>query len=395
MKIKEAIILLLLMNISIAFAAELTLEPEIINTKTEEEFTIDIILKNNESIFGIDFKLNKINGLNLLDHKFLNRTNNSMTNVAEQNEYMRFGILSSPNSTGISAGNKSIIRLKYKANNSIDGDLSFSNVFLSNKNGQAVSTTTKGSNITIVQPKASLSCIGDEGRKDETVTIKVYADIENSEAGGIDFYQNYDNKLRFITAEKTAATNNAILAINAQSGKIRIALAGVNITGITHILNLKYEITTSVYGDSDLEFTDITISDVDGELLSSSQNNDCSVTILGAINNPSGPSGSGGGGGSNAENNAQNQNTETPSSLMDSYSSLLDKGYPKESDGKNNEQVFYTQTEPEHKEEKTEKEEITEETNEKKTKNRSLPLALITLTALIGLAVVVVFELKK
>lgn len=385
MKTKEVIILFLLINISIAFSAELTLEPETINTKTGEEFTINIVLDNNENVYGLDFKLNNINGMELTNYEFLNRTNNSMTNVVQQSDYVRFGILFSPNTAGILPGEGNMIKLTYNASDALNEHLLFSNVFLSDDSGNSIQTATKGSNITIIQPTARLSCTNTYGYNGETITIQIHANRINTDIGGIDFYQNFDNKLRYITASKTTATNNAMLATNPESGRVRLGLVGTNITETTHILDVKYEIIENS-GISILNFSDTTISDIDGNLLNTESNNNCEIEIE-EINTPAGDSGSSGGGGIS---NSDSQNTATPAPVnaWDSHSSLLDgEDY--------DEPAFFTQTEPEEVEEKSGLTVIDEETTKKKTKGRSMPLAIITLTALIGLAVVVVFELKK
>ena len=394
MKRKEAIILFLLINISIALAAELKLEPQTISKITGEEFTIDIILENNENIYGVDFKLNNINGLNLIGYEFLNRTNNSITTVLEQGNYLRVGILFSPNTTGILPGNAALIRLTYNATDAIDSQLLFSEVFLSEENGGEVQTIKKGADITIILPSAYMSCENTYGYNGETVNVQIHANRINTDIGGVDFYQNFDSKIRYISASATAQANG-MLQSNPENNKVRLALAGINLTETTHIIDVKYEIMADS-GISELNFSAVEISDTNGNLLNIESNNNCEIEIE-QINLPSDTGGSagGGGGGSSSDSQNNNQNTATPgsSNVWDSFSSAIDN--EEDFNEKTDEPVFYTQTKSEEKEENTETEKIDKEANKKKTKGRSLPIALITLIALIGLAVMVVFEVKK
>lgn len=393
MRKKEAIILFLLLNISLVFATELNIEPETISSQPGEIFSINIMLQNNENIFGIDFQLNKINGLELLNYSFLNRTKNSMTNVVEQEEFIRFGIIFSANTTGITIGNERIIKLNYNSTQILNEELLFSKIFLSDKKGQEIQTNTTGTNIIIKERNADLTCVGTEGAKDDKIIIKIYAEPEEVDIGGLDFYQNFNNEITYISTSKTTATNNALIVVNPETEKIRIAMAGVNITEKTHILDITYEINNPQQSTVELDFSDITISNTKGELISLSQSNICSIKIneKTEITIPSSGSSRGGGGGINkVKENTEEKTKQISTNLLDSYTSLLNKN-PEENKEKKTEPVFFTQEKPAEIEENIK----SEEQEETKKSKKSIPFAIITLTALIGLAVVVVFELKK
>ena len=390
MKTKEVIILFLLINICIAFAAELTIEPEKINAKTSETITACIKLNNNQSIYGADFRINRPQGLSLTNYEFLNRTNNSMTSMKELKNEIRFGILFSPNSTGLKAGDDCIIKLTYNATRTSNTELNLTGVFLSDAKGQEIHATTKGSNITITQPSAHLSCSDKIAYQGETTKINIYAKTNNTNIGGIDFTQEYDSRLSYMTASLPQSLSAAILATHPSSKKIRFAIANMNITGTNHILTINYDIIGSS-GISVLNFKDITISDTEGNLITTTSEN-CKIDIEKFPSPPSAAgSGSGGGGGITKKTNKEKKaSTEAPASMEDYYSSFTN---PKKTSTEKKEPVFTTQNQEKKEETRTEKPE--KKTIKKKTGTKSLPLALISLTALIGLGVVLLFQLKK
>ncbi|RLE46614.1 hypothetical protein DRJ25_03920 [Candidatus Woesearchaeota archaeon] len=387
MKTKEVIILFLLINICIAFAAELTIEPEKINAKTSETITACIKLNNNQSIYGADFRVNKPQGMSLTNYEFLNRTNNSMTSMKELKNEIRFGILFSPNSTGLKAGDDCIIKLTYNATRTSNTELNLTGVFLSDAKGQEIHATTKGSNITITQPSAHLSCSDKIAYQGETTKINIYAKTNNTNIGGIDFTQEYDSRLSYMTASLPQSLSAAMLATHPSSKKIRFAIANMNITGTNHILTINYDIIGSS-GISVLNFKDITISDTEGNLITTTSEN-CNIEIEKFPSPPSAAGSGGGGGGSSKKTDKKKTkaSTEAPASAQDYYSSFTDA--KKET----KEPVFTTQNQEKKEETRTEKPE--KKTIKKKTGTKSLPLALISLTALIGLGVVLLFQLKK
>ena len=387
MKTKEVIILFLLINICIAFAAELTIEPEKINAKTSETITACIKLNNNQSIYGADFRVNKPQGMSLTNYEFLNRTNNSMTSMKELKNEIRFGILFSPNSTGLKAGDDCIIKLTYNATRTSNTELNLTGVFLSDAKGQEIHATTKGSNITITQPSAHLSCSDKIAYQGETTKINIYAKTNNTNIGGIDFTQEYDSRLSYMTASLPQSLSAAMLATHPSSKKIRFAIANMNITGTNHILTINYDIIGSS-GISVLNFKDITISDTEGNLITTTSEN-CNIEIEKFPSPPSAVGSGGGGGGSSKKTDKKKTkaSTEAPASAQDYYSSFTDA--KKET----KEPVFTTQNQEKKEETRTEKPE--KKTIKKKTGTKSLPLALISLTALIGLGVVLLFQLKK
>ncbi len=369
--------MLVLLLIPITYAAELFLIPKSAEANIGENFTINIFLENTESVYGLDFKLNKINGIELIDYEFLNILNNSMTNFVNNTNDIRFGILFAPDTNGLIAGNESIIKLTYKANDEINNQLNFSNIFLSNKNGNQIQTSTTGAELSITEKEqAYLTCTGGSGKKGEIVTIIVYAQT-NTEIGGIDFNQNYNTKIEYKTAEKTTATSEAILALNPESNKIRIAIAGTNINAPTPIVDIKYEITGDS-GDVLLTFSNITISDTNGMLIETSQSDNCYIYIEQTSEPETPQAGTGGGGDS-----SKDQNTK---SAYDTYTSQLNKKTPA-----TEEPTFFTQIKPEKKEEPK----VEEKKEPEKTKRRTLPIVIMALLTAAGLGAVIIFELKK
>ncbi len=393
---KKEVIILMLLLMPFVYATELIISPEITENDIGENFTIDIVLENNESLYGLDFKLNKINNLELVDYAFLNRTNNSMTNFVEETNTYRFGILFATNTNGLTTGNGAIIRLTYQGNETLEEELLFSNVFLSDKNGNEIQTNTNQANVTITEPaqpitnNAHLTCTGSYGYQGETVTIQIYLHNNKTDIGGIDFYQNFGSKVIFKSATTTSATTNGMLATNPETGKVRIGIAGVNITQTeTIILNVKYEITAAT-GGSILTFSTVKISDTEGNLIEITTNkmDDCTIDIETLPDNSNTGIGAGGGSDSSNSNSNTNANTNAGGGITP-YTSLLGKQKTKEIEQE--QPVFHTQTT----EEETEESEKEETTVVKKRTSKAVPIAIVGVTALMGIALYFVFGYRK
>lgn len=403
---KELIItaIILLLNIILVSGAELRLSPELITTKTGDTFEINIILENNQNIYGLDLSIENLTNINLVSYEFTDRTNNSMKTLTQTTDKIRIGVLYSKNETGITQGNESIIKLILNASEIYQNIIIPVKTYLSDENGTSIQTTTKGSNVTIIKPTAYLSCTDNYGEDGDIVTTTIKIHPNNTEIGGIDFKQNYDTKVSYTTASKTTETNNAILSTNPESGKIRIVLAGTNITQTTNIATINYEITSTTAGKTNLSFEDISISETNGKLIFIEQSQNCEIDIDAKSTTPPSTGGStgGGGGGSGSSNQpSQEQPTElkNPSSSFDAYASLLGKQNNQDNQEENIQkqeitEKTYIQKEDKNMEETSEK--IQEEqTTEKTTKRRSVPLAIISLTALAGLGIVFVYEIRN
>jgi hypothetical protein len=374
-------------------AADVFLEPEKTETEIKKNFTINITTESQEEIFGIDITINKINGIKLASYNFTNITENSIKHFLEKNDTIRFGIIFKDN--GITGKNK-IIEITYYAEKEVNENLTITNIYLSDKNGQEIKTNTSSAEIITKEKKINLICIGTKGEKDEEIEIKIYAETKNTELKEIKFSQIFDDKIEHIRTDKTNETENSTLIEKSEKGKIEISLKNTSIKEKINILNIMYKIINTEQNISEINFLNISASDKEGNPIETIKQTNCILEIIKKEETPQNTAvitrGGGGGGGKRRDTNTEETPPQNPTNLFHAYSEILEQ---EENYEEQKENTLLTQ-EFKEEEQKTEKiEETKDEKIEEKRGLKSLPIAIISLTILISLSVVLILEIKK